>query len=114
MTIPYIRTFLTLALAFATFSTQLTDRTTGQIMPGVNVSLDGPSRAHGKTNARGVVTIKNLKPGSYTVTVESKDVPTQTLHVTLHRGTTTDIPIKVCSMTLDYSCGMPGGGGGGG
>lgn len=114
MSTAHIRSLAAAALALVAFSAQITDQTTGQALSGLRVTASGPSYAKGTTNARGVVTMKDLKPGAYAIRIQSSDVPPQTVHITL-KATTTVVPIHVCSMTLDYHCGggpSPGGGGG--
>ncbi len=104
-----IKALASFVLAFATFSGTLVDRTTGQPLTHVHVYVAGPSAEDDITDAHGQFTLKNLKPGSYTVTVESNDVPQQTFKVTLsHRITV--LTIKACSTTLDYHCAAPGSG----
>jgi hypothetical protein len=109
----HIRSLTLIALALVTFSGRLVDATTGQPMPKVAITVTGPSRAAAKTDARGRFTLKGLKPGAYTLQAQSDDVPAQAFHVTMKPGSTTVMTMKVCSMTLDYHCGTPDGGGGG-
>jgi len=109
---PHIRILLSLALAFATFSGHIVDLTTGQSMPGVKVTLSGPSTAAATADKSGRVAFKSLKPGAYSIRVESDDVPPQVFTLTLKGNQTTVIDLKVCSTTLDYHCAAPGGGGG--
>jgi hypothetical protein len=104
----YIRTIGGFALALVTFSGTLLDQTTNQPLTGVHVNASGPSTAHGSTDSRGNFTLSNLKPGRYTITVQSKDVPQQTFSYKITRSTAQTI--KACSTTLDYHCGTPGGG----
>ena len=109
----HIRTALTLALALATFSGQLVDKTTGQPLTHVAIDAAGPSHGHAVSDSRGRFTIKDLRPGTYTVNVESNDVPQQTFRVKLAPNRVTVLTMNVCSTTLDYHCAPPGGGGGG-
>ncbi len=104
---PHIRTLAVFALALATFNGNVVDLTTGQSMPGVSVSLAGPSTASAKADKAGRVAFKSLRPGDYTITVQSDDVPPQAFHLTLKSGQTIVIDLKVCSATLDYHCGGP-------
>jgi len=112
MSIAYTRSLASLALVLATFSGQLLDRTTGQPLVHVQVHLSGPSTGDATSNAHGRFTLSQLKPGSYTIDVESNDVPQQSFHTTLAAGRTTTLTIKACSTTLDYHCDAPSDGGG--
>lgn len=98
-----------LALALVTFWGTLLDKTTNQPLTGVRVSASGQSTARASTDSRGKFTLVNLRPGQYTITVQSKDVPPQNFDYKITKGTTQTI--KACSTTLDYHCGSPGGGG---
>jgi predicted RNA methylase len=112
MSMRYTSTFVALALAFATLSGHVVDLTTGQSMPGVTVQMQGPTTATATSDKTGHVAFKSLKPGDYTIQIQSNDVPAQQFKLTLKSGQTTVIDLKVCSTTLDYHCGTPGGGGG--
>ncbi|HTZ53861.1 MAG TPA: carboxypeptidase regulatory-like domain-containing protein [Candidatus Acidoferrum sp.] len=103
-----MKTLAMLALALATFWGTLLDKTTNQPLTAVRVDATGPSTARGSTDSRGKFTLSNLKPGQYTITVQSKDVPQQSFAYKITRSTTQTI--KACSTTLDYHCGTPGGG----
>jgi len=104
------RLAMSLALAFATFSGTLLDQTTGQPLVNVHVHAAGPASGNATTDARGRFMLKHLKPGSYTLTVQSNDVPQQTFSVKLAGGRITVLTMKACSTTLDYHCAGPGGG----
>ncbi|HUA08520.1 MAG TPA: carboxypeptidase-like regulatory domain-containing protein [Candidatus Acidoferrales bacterium] len=106
----HTRLAATLALALATFSGTLVDQTTGQPLTKVHVHAAGPVSADATTDARGRWLMKNLRPGAYTVTVESNDVPQQSFKVKLAGSRITVVTIKACSTTLDYHCATPGGG----
>ncbi|HTU68880.1 MAG TPA: carboxypeptidase regulatory-like domain-containing protein [Candidatus Baltobacteraceae bacterium] len=108
----YIRGIAGFALALVTFWGTLLDQTTNQPLTAVQVNATGPSTARASTNSRGKFTLNNLKPGHYTITVQSKDVPPQQFDYKITRSTTQTI--KACSTTLDYHCAGPGGGPGGG
>lgn len=110
----YTRTILSLTLALATFSGQLVDQTTGQPLTHVHVHASGPSARDAVSDAHGRFTLKDLRPGGYTIAVQSDDVPQQTFHVRLATGRTTVLTMKACSTTLDYHCGTPAQPGGGG
>lgn len=104
----YIRTIGGFVLALVTFSGTLLDQTTNQPLTGVRVSASGPSAAHASTDARGYFRLSDLKPGQYTIIVQSKDVPQQSFSYKITRNMAQTI--KACSTTLDYHCGTPGGG----
>ena len=108
----HTRAALTFALVLSVFAGRLVDTTTGQPLPGVTVRLSGLSTASVTSDRLGRFTIKALKPGSYTVTMQSKDVPQQRVNVTLRANTTTVLDLRICSTTLDYHCGDAGGGAG--
>lgn len=104
-----MKVLATFALALVTFSGTLLDQTTGQPLTNVHVHAAGPSAGNATTDAHGRFTLKSLQPGSYTVTVESNDVPQQTFKVTLAGNRITVLTIKACSTTLDYHCAGPAG-----
>ncbi len=81
----------------------VTDRITGQPLPGVTVTA-GP--VHATTHADGSYRLDGLKPGRVTVTVTSDDVPPQAFPVTVGPATTR-ANLRACSRTLDYNCGAP-------
>lgn len=116
MSTVYTRTVAALALALATFSGRLVDQTTGQPLTHVHVHAAGPSTGEATSDAHGRFTLRKLRPGAYTIVVQSDDVPQQTFHVTLSGNRVTALTMKACSTTLDYHCAAPGddGGGGGG
>jgi outer membrane receptor for ferrienterochelin and colicins len=87
-------------LAFALLLGHVTDRTTGQALPGIAVSAGG---AHAKTDAAGNFRLVGVKPGRLTVTLSSDDVPPQDFPVTVGK-TKTKSDFSVCSITLDYHC----------
>ncbi len=108
----HTRAALTVALVLSVFAGRLVDTTTGQPLPGVSIRLAGPSSASVTSDRLGRFRIKALKPGSYTVKMQSQDVPQQQIGVTLRANTTTVLDIKICSTTLDYHCGGAAGGAG--
>jgi hypothetical protein len=108
----HTRTVLSLALAFAVLSGQLTDLTTGQPLSGVNVKVSGPSTGSAISDRNGRFKIAGLKAGNYSLRLESADVPVQSASARLRSGQTLVLNLKLCSSTLDYHCGSPGGGGG--
>jgi Carboxypeptidase regulatory-like domain len=107
----YIRTIASLALALVTFSGTLLDQTTGQPLSRVSVHAQGPSQADATTDAHGRFHLTALRPGTYTISVQSSDVPQQTFRFTLPAEHSVARTIKACSTTLDYHCGTPGGAG---
>ena len=98
------------ALALAVLFGQVTDRTTGQPMPHVKLQLHGSMHVTAITDRSGRYKLNGLRPGVYSVTLSSSDVPPVRTHV--HVGVrTTRRNFVVCSTTLDYSCGGGGGSG---
>jgi hypothetical protein len=89
--------------AFAVLIGTLTDHTTGQPLPDVVVEL-GNVRA--TTHADGTFRLNGVKPGHATLSVSSADVPPQTFPVTIG-VTSSHVALRVCSTTLDYTCGPP-------
>jgi len=82
----------------------ITDRTTGQPLPGVQVSLGA---AHATSHADGSYRLSGLKPGHATVTVSSADgVPPQRFSVVVGSATS-HADFSVCNIALDYNCGVP-------
>ena len=108
----HIRTWLSLALAVAVLSGHIVDQTTDQPLVGVKITLSGASKAVATTDRNGRFRLTGLKPGTYTLTMESNDVPPQTSSVRLRSGEIRAVDLKLCSTTLDYHCGpaSPGGG----
>ena len=76
------------------------DRTTGQPMPNIQVRIGD---LYTTTNTNGAYTIKGVAPGKRTLTFASSDVPEQRFSV-LVKGSVVHFNVRVCSMTLDYSC----------
>jgi hypothetical protein len=108
MSTAYTRSLMSLALALVTFWGTLLDKTTNQPLTLVRVHASGPSSSRTTTDTRGRFALTNLRPGQYTITVQSNDVPKQTFDFKITRSTTQTI--KACSTTLDYHCAGPGGG----
>jgi hypothetical protein len=103
MTRRFAACFASNLFAFAVLIGTLTDRTTGQPMPGVVVTL-GNVRA--TSHADGTFRLNGVKPGHATLSVSSDDVPPQTFPVTVG-ASTSHVALRVCSTTLDYNCGLP-------
>jgi hypothetical protein len=103
-----------LAFLLATISGRLLDNTTGQPLAKVQVLLRGPHAAATRSDAEGRFTFRNLPAGTYTIVVQSRDVPRQTHAVQVRAGAAATIDLHVCSTTLDYQCGggSPGAGNG--
>ena len=95
-----LATSLLLAVLVGTIS----DRTTGQPLPGVQISLGA---AHTTSRADGTYRLGGLKPGQATLTVTSNQgVPPQHFSVTIGK-TTSHADFRVCDIALDYNCGQP-------
>lgn len=101
---------LAAALAVTILVGQVTDKTTGQPLIGVQITGSAHS-AHflAKTNRHGMFHL-NLPPGRYTLHLSSADVPPQQREV-LVKGKRQSVTLEACSTTLDYSCGQGGPGG---
>jgi protocatechuate 3,4-dioxygenase beta subunit len=97
-----------IALVLVVLSGHVTDRTTGQPIAGAHVTVSGATHASTSTGSNGEYVLRNLHPGSYSLTIFSNDVPRVQHSVTIgSRNATQDF--TVCSTTLDYSCaGGPG------
>jgi hypothetical protein len=88
---------------------QMTDRTTGQPLRGVQITvLSGGRVLRAATGADGRFRLPGLQPGPRTLHYSSADVPPQSLKLTVH-GARQSIAITACSTTLDYSCETGGG-----
>ncbi len=95
------------ALAVTVLTGQVTDKTTGQPLPGVQVLLTahGKKAASAYTNVDGRYRIGKLVAGTYEVTLSSDDVPAQSFHVGIGTKPKQTANFVACSVTLDYSCG---------
>ena len=89
-------------MAFVLLAGSIADRTTGQPLGGVTVSVGA---AHTVSRADGSFRLNVTKPGPAVVSVSSDDVPPQQFTVTV--GTKSRVNLRVCSTTLDYNCGPP-------
>lgn len=79
----------------------ITDRTTGQPLSGVVVNIGS---VHATSHDDGTYKLTGVPPGKTTLTVSSDDVPPQRFPVMVGTATTR-ADLRVCSTTLDYSCG---------
>jgi Carboxypeptidase regulatory-like domain len=98
-----LRSFPAASLALAVLLGTISDRTTGQPLAGVTVSV-GSART--TSRADGSFRLEAVKPGRATIAVESNDVPPQRFPVTVG-ASTTRADLRVCSTTLDFNCGPP-------
>ena len=71
------------ALAVTLLTGQLSDRTTGQPLKDVHVSIAG---ATSSTDSRGRYRLIVPHPGTFTLTLQSADVPVERIRVTLTAG----------------------------
>lgn len=97
------------ALAFALVVGRITDKTTGQPLPGIDVLMVQPGSAHHAphtyTDADGNYRLRNVPPGRYQVTISSDDVPAAVFTTTVGAHEKTHrLDLVACSVTLDYSC----------
>jgi TonB-dependent starch-binding outer membrane protein SusC len=95
------------ALALAVLVGHVTDKTTGQPLPGLDVQVGGAHPLHARTAADGSYRVAGLKPGRYDVTISSDDVPPRSSQVTIGNEKQHTLDVVACSVTLDYSCGQP-------
>jgi hypothetical protein len=84
---------------------RVTDRTTGQPLPGVEVLVTGKQSVHTYTRADGTYRLQPVKAGRYLITLASDIVPTQLFHVTVGTETRQTVNLVACSLSLDYPCG---------
>lgn len=90
------------AFALAVLVGHVTDATTGQ--PLANVTI-GIGSQHTSTDKRGAYRLSGLKPGQYTLSARSMDVPPQRRSVIIKQNTAqTTLDLVLCSTTLDYNC----------
>jgi hypothetical protein len=107
MAMAHIRTFATLALVITAFTGRVLDEGNGRVLEGVHVRAEGPTTSEATTDRGGRFAMPNLKPGPYTVTAESDEVPAQAFHVTVAPARTTSFELRVCSTRYDAPCGPP-------
>jgi hypothetical protein len=78
------------------------DATTRQPLANVTIAVGSEQTT---TDAHGAYRITGLKPGRYTLSASSKDVPLQRHSVVLKPDSAqTTLDLVLCSTTLDYSC----------
>ncbi len=94
-----------LVLLLVVLSGVVRDQTTGQPLIGVSIQVDGKT---GVTDSGGRYLVKGVHSGAHTLTIGSKDVPSQRFHVTV-KPPSTRFDMRACSTTLDYSCAGPAG-----
>ncbi len=100
-----------IAAALAVLSGTITDKTTGQPLQGVTVTVThGSHMLRTRSDADGHFVLRSVPDGDYALEFSSRDVPPQTVKVRVH-GSSTHVTLKACSMTLDYRCGGNSGGG---
>jgi protocatechuate 3,4-dioxygenase beta subunit len=107
MAMAHTRSFATFILVVTMFSGRVLDEGNGRALEGVRVRAEGPVTTEATTDHGGRFALPNLKPGPYTVTTESADVPMQEFHVTLPPARTTYLDMRVCSTRYDAHCGPP-------
>jgi hypothetical protein len=91
--------------ALAVLVGHVTDATTGQPLANVTIAIGSE---HATTDAHGAYRLTGLKPGRYTLSASSKDVPPQRRSVVVKPGAQTTLDLVLCSTTLDYSCANSG------
>lgn len=79
----------------------VTDLTTGQPLANVTIVVGSQQTT---TDQHGAYRLSGLKPGQYTLSARSKDVPPQHRGVVVKQSTQTVLDLVLCSTTLDYSC----------
>jgi hypothetical protein len=90
------------ALALAVLVGHVTDATTGQPLANVTIAVGSN---HTTTDKRGAYRLTGLKPGHYSLSARSEDVPPQHRSLVVKPGSgTTRLDLVLCSTTLDYSC----------
>lgn len=91
------------ACSFAVLIGTVSDRTTGQPLPGVTIAV---GKVHTTSHADGSFRLNGLTPGHATLSANSDDVPPQTFEVTIGAAQS-HVALRLCSTTLDYNCGLP-------
>jgi hypothetical protein len=93
------------AFALALLVGHVTDATTGQPLENVTIAVGSE---HATTDKHGAYRLTGLKPGEYTLSASSKDVPPQHRGVVVKPNGQTTLDLVLCSTTLDYSCAAAG------
>ena len=94
------------AVALAVLVGHVTDKTTGQPLPNVTISV---ASHHTTTDAHGAYRLTGLTPGRHTLSASSDDVPPQQRNVVVKQGDSqTTLDLVLCSTTLDYGCASAG------
>ncbi len=107
MAMAHIRTFATIALVVTALAGRVLDEGNGHALEGVHVLAEGPTTSEATTDRSGRYALPNLKPGPYTVTTDSDEVPMQAFHVNVAPGRSTYLDMRVCSTRYDAHCGPP-------
>jgi hypothetical protein len=89
-------------LALVVLVGHVIDATTRQPLANVTIAIGSE---HATTDAHGAYRLSGLKPGHYTLSASSKDVPLQQRSVVVkqHSAQAT-LDLVLCSTTLDYNC----------
>ncbi len=103
----HTQTVATVALIVTVLSGRVLDEGNGRVLEGVHVLAQGPTTTEATTDRDGRFALGKLKPGPYTVTAQSDEVPMQLFHTTLAPAHTTYLEMKVCSTRYDAHCGPP-------
>jgi hypothetical protein len=85
----------------ALLSGRVLDRTTGQPLAGVTLSVGHRTTT---TGIDGRYLLRGLQPGLRTLILQSNDVPAERIRLTLKPGANAR-DVRACSTTLDYGCG---------
>jgi protocatechuate 3,4-dioxygenase beta subunit len=81
---------------------RVSDATTGQPLPHVTIAVGSQQTT---TDEHGAYRLTGVRPGRYTLTASSKDVPPQHRSVVIRQQSApTTLDLVLCSTTLDYSC----------
>jgi hypothetical protein len=89
------------ALVLAVLVGHVTDATTGQPLANVTIAIGSQ---HTSTDKHGAYRLTGLKPGRYTLSASSNDVPPQQRSAVVKDSAQTTLDLVLCSTTLDYSC----------
>jgi protocatechuate 3,4-dioxygenase beta subunit len=92
---------VTTAFVLAVLVGHVTDATTGQPLANVTIAIGSQ---HTSTDKHGTYRLIGLKPGRYTLSASSNDVPPQQRSAVVKGNAQTTLDLVLCSTTLDYSC----------